>query len=51
MGWVGTGALKYTSAMADSKLTNNTEHVTQKQTLGPRGPFLESPETFRAYFG
>ena len=22
--------------MADSKLTNNTEHVTQKQTLGPR---------------
>ena len=31
-GWVGAGALKYMSAMADSKkqLTNNTEHVTQK---------------------
>ena len=33
-GWVGTGALKYSSAMADSKKAtdNNTEHVTQKTT-------------------
>ena len=36
-GWVGTGALKYSSAMADSKKVtdNNTEHMTQKQPLRP----------------
>ena len=48
-GWVGTGAPKFMSAMADSKkqLTNNSEHVTKKkQTLGSRGLFLESPGNF-----
>ena len=39
-GWVGTGALKYSSAMADSnKATdNNTEHVTQKTTSQAQVP-------------
>ena len=49
-GWVGTGALKYSSAMADSKVTdNNTEHVTQKTTPRAQAPVV-CEKTFSTYF-
>ena len=50
-GWVGTGALKYSSAMADSKKAtdNNTEHVTQKTTPRTQDPAV-CEKTFSTYF-
>ena len=37
-GWVGTGALKYTSAMADSKKATKKQHWTLDSKNNPSGP-------------
>ena len=49
--WVGTGALKYSSAMVDSKKAsdNNTDHVTQKRTSRAQAPAV-CEKTFSTYF-
>ena len=51
-GWVGTGALKFSPAMADSKKAtdkiNNTEQVTQNNPLGEAPVVCE--RTFSTYF-
>ena len=45
-GWVGTGAPKYMSTMADSKKgTDNTEHVNQKTN-----PRAQAPEVCEKSF-
>ena len=49
-GWVGTGAPKYTSAMADSKKATDKQHwaCDSKNKPGPRGVWENIFHLFRS---